>query len=118
MSLRVESAYTRTQASEARYRTETTMRVLQFLADQQIMFEPMVHPPAFTAQKRAKYLHVSGKQVAKSVLLVGPEGYVLAVLSATQHVDTVALTRQLGGFVRLASDEEIGEVFQDCEWGV
>jgi Ala-tRNA(Pro) deacylase len=94
------------------------MRVLQFLSAQQISFEPLVHPPAYTAQKRAKYLHISGKQVAKTVLLVGPDGYLLAILPATHQVDTAALTRKLGGFVRLATDEEIGEVFQDCEWGV
>ena len=94
------------------------MRVLQFLSEQHIDFEPLVHPPAYTAQKRAKYLHLSGKQVAKTVLLVGPQGYLLAVLPATHHVDTALLSLKLGGPVRLASDEEIGGVFQDCEWGV
>jgi Ala-tRNA(Pro) deacylase len=94
------------------------MRVLQFLSEQAIDFEPLVHPPAYTAQKRAKYLHMSGRQVAKTVLLVGPDGYLLAVLPATHHIDTVALSRKLGGPVRLATDEEIGGVFQDCEWGV
>ncbi len=94
------------------------MRVLQFLSEQDITFEPMMHPPAYTAQRRAKYLGVSGKQVAKSVLLVGPEGYVLAVLPATHHVDTDLLAQTLRGPVRLATDREIGEVFNDCEWGV
>jgi Ala-tRNA(Pro) deacylase len=94
------------------------MRVLQFLSEQQITFEPLMHPPAYTAQKRAKYLGVSGKQVAKNVLLVGPEGYVLAVLPATHQVDTDLLAEDLGGPVRLATDREIGEVFNDCEWGV
>ncbi|HLN32341.1 MAG TPA: YbaK/EbsC family protein [Gemmataceae bacterium] len=94
------------------------MRVLQFLSEQQISFEPLIHPPAFTAQKRAKYLRISGKLVAKTVLLAGPEGYVLAVLPATHHVDTEVLARVLGGPVRLADDREIGEVFNDCEWGV
>jgi Ala-tRNA(Pro) deacylase len=94
------------------------MRVLQFLAEQQINYEPIVHPPAYTAQKRAKYMGISGKQVAKALLMAGPDGYFLAVLSATCHVDTQALAAQLGGPVRLAADEEIGEVFEDCEWGV
>lgn len=94
------------------------MRVLQYLAEQQITFEPLVHPPAFSAQKRAKYLHVTGKQVAKAVLLVGPQGPVLAILPATHQVDTEAVARALGGPVRLASPREIGQVFPDCEWGV
>jgi Ala-tRNA(Pro) deacylase len=94
------------------------MRVPQFLIDRQIPFEILIHPPAFTAQKRAKYLGVSGRQVVKSVLLVSPRGPFLAVLPAIQRVDTQALERNLGGPIRLANPREIAAVFRDCEWGV
>lgn len=94
------------------------MRVAQFLSHHRIVFEVLVHPPAFTAQKRAQYLHVSGKQVVKSVLLAGPEEYFLAVLPATLHIDTDALAQACGGPVRLASSQEVADVFRDCEWGV
>ncbi len=94
------------------------MRVAQFLSEHQIAFETLVHPPAFSAQQRAKHLHLSGRQVAKTVLLVGPSGYFLAVLPATRHVDADALAQVLGGPVRLADDREIARVFRDCEWGV
>lgn len=94
------------------------MRVADFLAEQHVPFETLLHPPAFTAQNRAKFLHLPGRQVAKSVLLKGPEGYLLAVLPATHHVDTDLLAGALGGPARLATDEEISEVFRDCEWGV
>ena len=94
------------------------MRIVDLLAERRIDFESLPHPPAFTAQKLAKYLHVSGHHVAKSVLLLGPAGYLLAVLPATHHIDTEALTRELGGPVRLAADYEMAEVFRDCEWGV
>ena len=94
------------------------MRVPQFLAEQRILFETILHPPAFTAQNRARFLHISGNQVAKSVLLVGPRGRFLAVLPATCQIDTEKLALTLGGPVRLASDDEIADVFRDCEWGV
>lgn len=94
------------------------MRVPQFLTEQQVAFETITHPPAFTAQKRAKYLGLSGRQVAKTVLLAGPEDYVLAVLPATHHVDTALLAGLLGGPVRLADRAELIAVFRDCEWGV
>ena len=94
------------------------MRVPAFLAEQRVVFETIVHPPAFTAQKRARSLRVSGSHVAKSVLLHGPRGYLLAILPATQQVDTDALARDLGGPVRVATDREVAEVFSDCEWGV
>src|SRR5262245_58059575 len=94
------------------------MRVPDFLSQDQVRFETIWHPPAFTAAKRAKYLRVSGRQVAKSVLLVGPAGPFLAVLPATHHIDTAALAARLGGPVRLATADELADVFRDCEWGV
>jgi Ala-tRNA(Pro) deacylase len=94
------------------------MRIPDFLAEQQVDFESLLHPPAFTAQKRAKYLRVSGTRVAKSVLLEGPRGAFLAVLPATHRVDTEARARDLEGPVRLATAGEVAEVFRDCEWGV
>ncbi len=94
------------------------MRVLDFLTENGVTFEALVHPPAFTAQKRAKFLHIPGRQVAKCVLLGTPDGYCLAVLPAPHYVDTDVLAGQLGGPVRLASDREVSEMFRDCEWGV
>lgn len=94
------------------------MQIPQFLGERGVAFETIYHPPAFTAQKRAKYLRISGQLVAKCVLLHGPEGLFLAVLPASRHVDTEALAEQLGGPVRLAEAEEIVERFRDCEWGV
>jgi len=94
------------------------MRVPLFLTEQRVPFETIVHPPAFSAQKRAQYMHVPGREVAKCVLLAGPEDYVLAILPATHQVDTEALATILGGPVRLAESQEIGDVFRDCECGV
>ncbi len=94
------------------------MHIDEYLLEQRIDFEWLPHPPAYTAQKRAKYLSVPGEQVAKCVLLAGPSGYLLAVLPATHQVDTTVLIEQLGGPVRLATDREVAAVFPDCEWGV
>jgi Ala-tRNA(Pro) deacylase len=97
---------------------ELSMRFPSYLTEQRVTFETLVLPPAFTSQKRAKYLHVPGRQVAKVVLLAGPSGYLLAVLPATHQVDTGKLAAALGGRVRLASDTEVADTFPDCEWGV
>jgi Ala-tRNA(Pro) deacylase len=94
------------------------MRIEDYLTEQRIDFERLPHPPAFSAQKRAKYLHLPGQHVAKCVLLVGPRGYLLAVLPATQYINTQVLAEQLDGPVHLANDRQIPEVFGDCEWGV
>lgn len=94
------------------------MGMPEYLTDQRVPFETLYHPPAFTAQRRAKVLHVSGRQVAKSVLLVRDREFVLAVLPAHRQIDLGALEQQLGGPMRLADDDEIADLFRDCEWGV
>jgi Ala-tRNA(Pro) deacylase len=63
-------------------------------------------------------LHISGRQVVKSVLLHGPRGYMVAVLPCDRHLDLDKIASHAGGSVRLASPAEMAEVFQDCEWGV
>jgi|SRR6516162_7099781 Ala-tRNA(Pro) deacylase len=94
------------------------MHVAAFLSDNHVTFETIAHPPAFTAQKRAHVLHVTGRQVAKSVLLHGPQGYFLAILPATHHIDWEVLAAALGGDIRLATQSEMADAFRDCEWGV
>jgi Ala-tRNA(Pro) deacylase len=94
------------------------MSLVDYLEAQRVPFRPLLHPPAFTAQRRAKYLHVSGHRVARAVLLAGPEGLFLAVLPASRQVDLTGLSRFWGGPVRLARQDDAARVFRDCEWGV
>jgi Ala-tRNA(Pro) deacylase len=94
------------------------MRVAEFLNGERIAFETLLHAPAYTAQHRAKYLGVSGNQVAKAVLLHSGDGYLLAVLPAPRRVDTERLGAILGTTVTLATGKEVAVVFRDCEWGV
>jgi len=93
------------------------MRVTDFLADQDVPFETVLHAPAFTAQKLARFTHVPGRQVAKSVLLRGPRQYYLAVVPAIHHVDLEALADALGEPIRLATEDEVNDLFLDCERG-
>ena len=93
------------------------MRVPQFLADQHVPFETVVHPPAYTAQRLARFLHVPGRYVVKSVLLIGPGGPYVAVLPATQQVDLSAVAAHVGGPVQLAGPDRIADLFRDCEHG-
>jgi len=93
------------------------MRVPQFLTDHCVPFETVVHPPSFTAQKLARRLHISGRHVAKSVLVASEKAYYLAVLPAALRVDLAALGEQLGMPVRLAGEHEVVRLFSDCEWG-
>ncbi len=93
------------------------MRIDEFLTDQHVPFEIMLHPPAYTAQNRAKFLHVPGRQVAKCVLLAGSNQHVLAVVPATHLVDLEAVARVLGAPFHLAHRDDLDLLFPDCETG-
>jgi Ala-tRNA(Pro) deacylase len=93
------------------------MRVPQYLADQHVRFETLAHPPAFTAQRRAHFLRIPGRHVIKSVVLMSGRGAVLAVLPATKHVDLAKAAAALAADVRLATEDELIDVFRDCERG-
>jgi Ala-tRNA(Pro) deacylase len=94
------------------------MRVAEFLTESHVPYETMVHPPVFTAQRRAHLLHIPGKRVMKAVLLASPLGYFLAVLPASHRVSLAAVSDHLGMPVRMACESEIAETFTDCERGV
>src|SRR5437879_4061425 len=93
------------------------MRVSEFLEEQHIAFETVLHPPAFTAQKRARFLHVPGRQVIKCVLLAKGTGFILAILRAIDHVDLESLGSQVGTPVLLADEDDLADRFRDCERG-
>jgi Ala-tRNA(Pro) deacylase len=93
------------------------MRLAQFLEEQHTPFETVLHPPAFTAQKRARFLHIPGRQVIKCVLLRSGTGFILAILRAIDYVDLDILGKSLGTPVRLANEDDLADRFADCERG-
>jgi Ala-tRNA(Pro) deacylase len=93
------------------------MRLPLFLDDHEVQYETLLHAPAYSAQRRANYLGIPGKQLAKCVLLKAATGYVVAVLPASHRVDLVAVAQALGQPVHLAGEREIAQLFADCEWG-
>src|SRR5262245_57361981 len=94
------------------------MSLREYLIEQMVPFQALLHAPAFTAQRRAARLHRPGRLVGKALLLCGPDGPFVAVLPATKRLDLQGLTRLLGGPVRLGSPDEVGAKFHDCAWGV
>lgn len=94
-----------------------TMRVSEFLAEHHVAFETMVHAPAFSAQRLAKFLQIPGREVVKSVLLASPQGFFLAVLPATCRVNLEEVSRAFKTDVRIATEAELSSLFRDCEHG-
>ena len=90
----------------------------EYLCDNHVMYQVQHHPQAFTAQSVAECEHVSGKKVAKSVVVIADEKEVLLVLPATCRVDLQRVRAFLGvRDVRLAREDEFSASFPDCEIG-
>jgi len=95
------------------------MSIREYLQSRHVWFQTLLHTPAPSASKLARYVHVSGRGVAKGVLVRAADGdYVLAVLPASARIDLEKLSEVLGrGPIALATEDEVGRVFGDCERG-
>src|SRR5271166_6146898 len=96
------------------------MYVVDYLRSRRVWFETFLHCPASSAARLAALVHVSGRSVAKSVLVRTGGAYLLAILPATSLIDLARLGHALGldpGEVKLAAADEIGRIFRDCEAG-
>ncbi len=79
----------------------------EYLDQNHVKYVIIAHSPAYTAQGIAGLTHISGKELAKTVIVKLDEKLVMAVLPANYHVDLAALKRLLKAkTVALASEEE------------
>ncbi len=94
------------------------MKVEDYLADQGVWFEAHNHRPVYTAQELAAEEHISGKDVAKPVIIKADDGYVMCVLPASSKLD---ITKAMGALhatqCRLAEENEMATLFPDVEIG-
>ena len=90
----------------------------QYLDQHQIPYTVITHSPAYTAQGIAGLAHISGKELAKTVIVKLDDKLVMAVLPANFHVDLSALKRGLKAkAVEIAAEEEFRDRFAGCETG-
>lgn len=90
----------------------------QFLSARDISYETLRHAHSETSLETAEASHVPGDYLAKAVLLSdGKGGFLLAVLPATHTLDLEAVSNLLGQNVRMAGEDDMAELFSDCEVG-
>lgn len=94
-------------------------RLRRFLDDANVQYQTLPHREAFTAQEIAASTHVSGRQLAKSVIVKGESGgFYMAVIPAASRLDLDELARTAGErTVTLANERELQPLFPDCETG-
>mgnify|MGYP005818789143 CR=1 FL=1 len=93
------------------------LTLAQYLAERGVKYEVLDHPHTATALESARTSHVSLDCLAKAVVLKGDDGFSLAVLPASGHIQFDQLRKQLGADVDMASEEQIETLFHDCEPG-
>ena len=96
------------------------MKVQDYLREQHVPFEVLTHPATYDSQHMAHELHVSGHDVAKTVLLRlgGSSKYAVAVLPASKKLDLNKAGAALGdSTAELASEIEMHEQCPECEIG-
>lgn len=93
-------------------------KLTEFLDHEHVKYEMLSHSPAFTAQEVAASAHVSGKELAKTVVVHLDNQLAMAVLPANQKVSLRELREAAGGAkARFASEDEFKDLFPDCEVG-
>jgi Ala-tRNA(Pro) deacylase len=93
-------------------------RLKEFLDRHGIRYITIIHSPAYTAQAIAHSAHISGKEVAKTVILKADGRLVMAVLPATHKVNTDVFRDAIGAdAVELAEERDFIDAFPGCELG-
>jgi len=89
----------------------------KYLTKKRVKYDVIAHELTNSSMRTAEACHIPGDRLAKAVLLRDEMGYAIAVLPASRHIRLSDLKRQFGDDVRLASEREIAELFQDCARG-
>jgi Ala-tRNA(Pro) deacylase len=92
--------------------------IIRYLDEAGVQYRRWPHGRAVTAQELAASVHVSGRRVAKSVLVEADGAPWIALLPATEIVDRERLASALGvDRVRLMEEGEFAGLFPGCEIG-
>ena len=88
------------------------------LDEAKVSYEVYTHPLAYTAQEIAEKQHVSGKELAKVVMIEVDDNLIMGVLPASLKVHVNTTRASLGASsVRLATEDEFTSRFPECEIG-
>ncbi len=93
-------------------------QIKEFLDSRDVTYRHFTHPQAFTASETAQAQHVSGRELAKSVIVMADDYLIMAVIPANDRLDVEKLCHLVGASsIRLATEQEFEAVFAGCEVG-
>jgi Ala-tRNA(Pro) deacylase len=80
-------------------------------------YEVLPHPHSSTSFQTARAARVPKEWLAKAVILENDTGYVMAILPTSNRIVFDSLEHLLERRLQFASEDEIAELFRDCEKG-
>jgi Ala-tRNA(Pro) deacylase len=93
-------------------------RLKEYLNSNKIKYVSIIHSEAYTAQEIAQSAHISGQELAKTVIFKKDGKMAMAVLPASQKINFDLLKAAAGGGkIELAGEQEFQGMFPDCEIG-
>jgi Ala-tRNA(Pro) deacylase len=92
-------------------------RLKDHLDAQGVTYQTVAHPRTATASETAEAAHIPGNRMAKTVVIHLESGPMLAVVPSSHRVDLGALQEMLDHRLGLASETEVGALFDDCDVG-
>jgi Ala-tRNA(Pro) deacylase len=93
-------------------------RLKEYLNKNNIKYISIMHSPAYTAQGIAHSAHISGKELAKTVIVKRDGEMIMVVMPANLKVNLEQFKEILhADVVDLACEEEFKFKFPDCELG-
>lgn len=84
---------------------------------QNITYDLVTHPRTETASDSAQAVHIPGDKVLKSVVVHQKDTYGLVVVPSSYRVELDTLADFLGERLCLATENEIADLFDDCDNG-
>ena len=93
-------------------------KLREFLDSHNIKYVTISHSPAYTAQGVAAAVHVSGRELAKTVMVWIEGRLAMVVLPASARVNFALLKEVVGSDqIELAHEQEFRDMFTDCDLG-
>jgi Ala-tRNA(Pro) deacylase len=92
-------------------------KLREYLDSHHVKYLVLSHSLAYTAQGVAALAHVSGKKLAKTVIIKLDGKLAMAVVPASSHVDLERLRTLTGRAVEIAAECDFQNAFPDCELG-
>ena len=89
----------------------------QYLVDCGITYDLVPHSHTETASQTAAASGIPPDKIVKAVVVKGADGFKLALLPASRHIQFEGLRELLGDTVDLANEEQVESLFADCEPG-